>query len=216
MAGEPIVAGRSLVPTYRLYYILYIERERCNALLENVLELTNPNHQLFIELWKTKPLFSTTKKASKWSENKTKTTNKKTIRSPPKLAEMVNHQVPSPSIKFQIPRWAPSPRKFAASIISTSTPPNPNQGTKKSNHSTQAALVQLFALGKHLDVISQLEKYIIRKGAPFQRRKCLCLCIYIYIHIHISYMCYTSSSRASRGRKFQKKKELYSKERICL
>ena len=26
----------------------------------------------------------------------------------------------------------------------------------------------------------------------------------------------TSSSRASRGRKFQKKKELYSKERICL
>ena len=27
---------------------------------------------------------------------------------------------------------------------------------------------------------------------------------------------YTSSSRASRGRKFQKKKELYSKERICL
>ena len=27
---------------------------------------------------------------------------------------------------------------------------------------------------------------------------------------------YPSSSRASRGRKFQKKKELYSKERICL
>ena len=27
---------------------------------------------------------------------------------------------------------------------------------------------------------------------------------------------YTSSSRASRGRKFQKKKELYSEERICL
>ena len=27
---------------------------------------------------------------------------------------------------------------------------------------------------------------------------------------------YTSSSRASRGRKFQKKKEVYSKERICL
>ena len=26
----------------------------------------------------------------------------------------------------------------------------------------------------------------------------------------------TSSSRASRGRKFQKKEELYSKERICL
>ena len=32
--------------------------------------------------------------------------------------------------------------------------------------------------------------------------------IYIYI--------YTSSSRASRGRKFQKKKVVYSKERICL
>ena len=31
---------------------------------------------------------------------------------------------------------------------------------------------------------------------------------------HIQY--YSSSSRASRGRKFQKKKELYSKERICL
>ena len=27
---------------------------------------------------------------------------------------------------------------------------------------------------------------------------------------------FTSSSRASRGRKFHKKKELYSKERICL
>ena len=30
------------------------------------------------------------------------------------------------------------------------------------------------------------------------------------------YIIYTSSSRASRWRKFQKKKELYSKERICL
>ena len=42
--------------------------------------------------------------------------------------------------------------------------------------------------------------------------------------IHISYRSIskqyiskdTSSSRASRGRKFQKKKEVYSKERICL
>ena len=31
-----------------------------------------------------------------------------------------------------------------------------------------------------------------------------------------SWILYTSSSWASRGRKFQKKKELYSKERICL
>ena len=30
------------------------------------------------------------------------------------------------------------------------------------------------------------------------------------------FIIHTSSSRASRGRKFQKKKELYSKERICL
>ena len=42
--------------------------------------------------------------------------------------------------------------------------------------------------------------------------------IYIYynIYIYIIISIYTSSSRASRGRKFQKNKELYSKERICL
>ena len=39
----------------------------------------------------------------------------------------------------------------------------------------------------------------------------------IYItHTIVSEYISTSSSRASRGRKFQKKKELYSKERICL
>ena len=36
------------------------------------------------------------------------------------------------------------------------------------------------------------------------------------IHCNILQLIYTSSSRASRGRKFQKTKELYSKERICL
>ena len=48
--------------------------------------------------------------------------------------------------------------------------------------------------------------------------------IYIYIYIYVSITAMgsmkhaypTNSSGASRGRKFQKKKELYSKERICL
>ena len=40
---------------------------------------------------------------------------------------------------------------------------------------------------------------------------------YIKHHkVHVGCCEYTSSSRASRWRKFQKKKELYSKERICL
>ena len=37
-------------------------------------------------------------------------------------------------------------------------------------------------------------------------------CLFVFFRKSL----YTSSSRASRGRKFQKKKELYSKERICL
>ena len=52
---------------------------------------------------------------------------------------------------------------------------------------------------------------------------CLDVCMYVCMYV-CTYVCmciqikaiYTSSSRASRGRKFQKKKELYSKERICL
>ena len=38
----------------------------------------------------------------------------------------------------------------------------------------------------------------------------------VYVSLMINNNNNTSSSRASRGRKFQKKKELYSKERICL
>ena len=46
-------------------------------------------------------------------------------------------------------------------------------------------------------------------GGGFQRKGSILLFLSnIYI--------YTSSSRASRGRKFQKKKVVYSKERICL
>ena len=41
--------------------------------------------------------------------------------------------------------------------------------------------------------------------------------IFLYYILNIKYfMLNTSSSRASRGRKFQKKKVVYSKERICL
>ena len=106
---------------------------------------------------------------------------------PPKVfAERVNHQVPSPSIKFQIPRISSLPQKVCClHQFPNFTPPNPNQGTKKSNHSTQAALVRLFALGKHLDVISQLEKYIIR--CPISTKE-MSMSIYIYIHIHMYYI----------------------------
>ena len=41
-------------------------------------------------------------------------------------------------------------------------------------------------------------------------------CVMINIIINVVIINITSSSRASRGRKFQKKKDLYSKERICL
>ena len=55
----------------------------------------------------------------------------------------------------------------------------------------------------------------------------MCMHMYVYMYsvcskhvVHRYYLVHmslnTSSSRASRGRKFQKKKVVYSKERICL
>ena len=43
---------------------------------------------------------------------------------------------------------------------------------------------------------------------------CMYVCTYVCMCIQIKAI-YTSSSRASRGRKFQKKKELYSKEEFA-
>ena len=58
----------------------------------------------------------------------------------------------------------------------------------------------------------------IKSGSPKRRRDNM-LDVYILYLLLLFFnvdIFYTSSSRASRGRKFQKKKVVYSKERICL
>ena len=60
----------------------------------------------------------------------------------------------------------------------------------------------------------------IKSGSPKRRRDNMLDVYILYLLLLLLFfnvdIFYTSSSRASRGRKFQKKKVVYSKERICL